>query len=61
MSFRDFWTNENNPSLPKSEYLYGMRHIITLILTVVLCVGKLVGSFTNVCVSMTLPGYVLFR
>ena len=38
MSFRDFWTNENNPSLRKSEYLYGTRHIITLILTLVLCV-----------------------
>ena len=38
MSFRDFWTNENNPALPKSEYLYGTRHIITLILTLVLCV-----------------------
>lgn len=38
MSFSDFWTNENNPSLPKSEYLYGTRHIITLVLTAVLCV-----------------------
>ncbi len=38
MSFHDFWTNENNPSLPKSEYLYGTRHIIVLILTALMCV-----------------------
>ena len=38
MSFSDFWTNENNPSLAKSEYLYGTRHIIVLILTAILCV-----------------------
>ena len=36
MSFKDFWTNENNPSLPKSEYLYNTRHIIILVLAVVL-------------------------
>ncbi|MBO5395010.1 MAG: YwaF family protein [Clostridia bacterium] len=39
MSFEEFWTNENNPSLPKSEYLYGTRHIIVLILTVIACVA----------------------
>ncbi|MBQ8443837.1 MAG: YwaF family protein [Clostridia bacterium] len=39
MSFVDFWTNENNPSLPKSEYLYGTRHIIVLALTVVACIA----------------------
>lgn len=38
MTFRDFWTNENNPSLPKSQYLYGTRHIIVLILTLVACI-----------------------
>lgn len=38
MSFVDFWTNNNNPSLPKSEYLYGVRHIIVLVLTAILCV-----------------------
>ena len=38
MSFKDFWTNENNPSLPKSEYLYNARHIFVLILTLTLCV-----------------------
>ena len=38
MSFSDFWTNENNPSLPKNEYLYGTRHIIVLVLTAILCV-----------------------
>lgn len=31
MSFHDFWTNENNPGLPQSEYLYGTRHIIVLV------------------------------
>lgn len=38
MSFTDFWTNENNPSLSKSEYLYNTRHIIVLVLTVLACV-----------------------
>ena len=38
MTFKDWWTNENNPSLPQSEYLYGTRHIVTLVLTVLLCV-----------------------
>lgn len=37
MSFSDFWTNKNNPTLPKSEYLYGTRHIIVLAITVLLC------------------------
>lgn len=39
MSFIDFWTNNNNPSLPKSEYLYNARHIIVLVLTVALCIA----------------------
>lgn len=34
MSFKEFWTNENNPSLPKSEYLYNARHIICLVIVV---------------------------
>ncbi len=38
MSFSDFWTNQNNPTLPKSEYLYNTRHIIVLAITLVLCV-----------------------
>ena len=38
MTFQDFWTNKNNPSLPKSEYLFGTRHIILLVLTAFLCV-----------------------
>lgn len=38
MSFEDFWTNKNNPSLPKSEYLYGTRHIIVLTIVAMLCV-----------------------
>lgn len=38
MSFHDFWTNENNPSLPKSEYLYGTRHIIVLVSVAVTCI-----------------------
>lgn len=37
MSFSDFWTNKNNPALPKSEYLYGTRHIIVLVITALLC------------------------
>lgn len=28
MNFQDWWTNNNNPSLPQSEYLFGARHII---------------------------------
>ncbi len=35
MSFKDFWTNENNPSLDKSEYLYNFRHWLVLILVLV--------------------------
>ena len=38
MSFHDWWTDSNNPSLPKSEYLYGTRHIIVLVLTALFCV-----------------------
>ena len=38
MNFVDFWTNKNNPSLPKSEYLYNTRHIIVLLLTVISCI-----------------------
>lgn len=38
MTFIDFWTNENNPSLPQSEYLYNGRHIFVLVLTLILCV-----------------------
>lgn len=38
MSFKDFWTNNNNPALPKSEYLYGTRHIIWLVAIVCACV-----------------------
>lgn len=34
MSFKDWWTNENNPSLPKSEYMWGTRHIIMLCVAV---------------------------
>lgn len=36
MWFKDFMTNENNITLPKSEYLYGTRHIIVLALTFIL-------------------------
>lgn len=38
MSFHDWWTNENNPSLPKSEYLFGTRHIIVLVTVAVLTI-----------------------
>lgn len=37
MTFHDFWTNENNPTLPKSEYLYNTRHILVLVGTVLAC------------------------
>ena len=39
MSFIDFWTNNNNPSLPKSEYLYNARHIFVLLLTLASCIA----------------------
>ena len=39
MTFSDFWTNKNNPSLDKSVYLYGTKHIIVLILTVIACIA----------------------
>ena len=38
MTFSDFWTNQNNPSLPKSKYLYGTRHILVLAFTVLACI-----------------------
>lgn len=38
MSFHDFWTNENNPALSKAEYLYGTRHILVLVATLLACV-----------------------
>lgn len=38
MSFKDFWTDENNPKLNKSEYLYNARHIIVLALILLSCV-----------------------
>lgn len=34
MTFKDFWTNENNPKLPKAEYMYGTRHLIVLLIVV---------------------------
>ena len=39
MTVGEWFKNENNPSLPKSEYLYGTRHIVLLIITFLLCVG----------------------
>jgi len=38
MTIKDFFTNENNPTLPKSEYLYNTRHILVLVTVVVLCI-----------------------
>lgn len=38
MSFQDFWTNEHNPKLSKSEYLYNTRHIIVLAIVVLLSI-----------------------
>lgn len=38
MTFHDFWTNENNPSLPKSEYLYNTRHILVLVGVLIACI-----------------------
>lgn len=34
MNFHDWWTNENNPSIPQKEYLFGARHIIMLCVAV---------------------------
>ena len=39
MTFMDWLKNENNPRLDKSEYLYGPRHIMLLVITVLLCFG----------------------
>lgn len=38
MTFSDWWTDSNNPSLPKSEYLYNARHISVLGITLLLCI-----------------------
>ena len=35
MTFHDWWTNENNPSLPKEEYLFGTRHITMIVVAIV--------------------------
>ena len=34
MTFKDFWTNENNPKLPESEYMYGTRHLIVIMIVI---------------------------
>ena len=39
MTFIEWLSNENNPVLDKSEYLYGPRHIIMLLTTILLCIG----------------------
>lgn len=39
MWFQNFMTNKNNINLPKGEYLYGTRHIIVLLLTLILTVS----------------------
>ena len=38
MSFHDWWTNENNPSIPQQEYLYGTRHIVIIAIAIVLVI-----------------------
>ena len=38
MTFHDWWTNENNPTLPRSEYLFGTRHIIIILVAVLLAI-----------------------
>ena len=38
MTFKDWWTDENNTSLPKSEYLYNARHIAVLIIVILSCI-----------------------
>ncbi len=38
MTFSDWWTNDNNPKLEKSDYLYGIRHLIVLAIVVCACV-----------------------
>ena len=34
MSFSDWWTNKNNPSLTQAEYLFGTRHIVMICVAV---------------------------
>lgn len=38
MTFKDFWTNENNPKLSKSEYLYNPRHLAVLVTVIFLSI-----------------------
>jgi len=38
MTFLDWITNSNNPELDKSEYLFGTRHIIMLVITFAMCI-----------------------
>ncbi|MEG1751822.1 MAG: YwaF family protein [Clostridia bacterium] len=71
MSFLDWISGKNNPSIPKSEYLYGTRHIIVLLtvlaLVVVLSIilknksDKTKNIFFKVCVSIFLAFEILSR
>ena len=38
MTFHDWWTNENNPSIAKEDYLFGARHIIMLVVAISLAI-----------------------
>lgn len=38
MTFHDWWTNENNPPLSQSEYLFGARHIVMLCVAILAAV-----------------------
>lgn len=45
MSFKDWWTNEHNPSLSKSQYMWGARHIVMLVVAIGLAIALSVIFF----------------
>lgn len=45
MSFHDWWTNENNPSLAPKDYLFSTKHIIMLVVAVAVLITLAIVFF----------------
>ncbi len=46
MTFKEFWTNENNPILKDTEYMYGTRHLVVILISLIATV-MLAISFSS--------------
>lgn len=46
MTFKEFWTNENNPILKETEYMFHTRHIVVLLVAIIATV-MLAISFSS--------------